>query len=80
MLRRAIPNATEKMIVQQLRELEAAGIINRRVFREVPPRVEYSLTDDGRDLRQALQAVCDWGEKYAKKIGAAIRNNLPPCK
>jgi DNA-binding HxlR family transcriptional regulator len=80
MLRRAIPNATEKMIVQQLRELEAAGIIKRRVFREVPPRVEYALTDDGRDLRQALQSVCDWGEKYAKSIGAQIRNNLPPCK
>jgi DNA-binding HxlR family transcriptional regulator len=77
MLRRAIPNATEKMIVQQLRELESAGIIHRRVFREVPPRVEYSLTEEGEDLREALEAVCDWGERYAKRIGAVIRNNLP---
>lgn len=77
MLRRAIPNATEKMIVQQLRELESAGIIHRRVFREVPPRVEYSLTEEGEDLREALEDVCDWGERYAKKIGAVIRNNLP---
>jgi DNA-binding HxlR family transcriptional regulator len=77
-LRRAIPNATEKMIIQQLRELEAAGIVNRRVFREVPPRVEYSLTKDGEDLREALGPVCDWGEKYAKRVGAVIRNNLPP--
>ena len=79
-LRRAIPNATEKMIIQQLRELETAGIVHRRVFRQVPPRVEYSLTDEGEDLRQALEAVCEWGEKYAKRIGAAVRNNLPPCK
>ena len=80
MLRRAIPNATEKMIVQQLRELESAGIIHRRVFREVPPRVEYSLTREGQDLRAALEDVCDWGERYAKRIGAAIRNNLPPSE
>jgi DNA-binding HxlR family transcriptional regulator len=66
------------MIVQQLRELEAAGIIHRRVFREVPPRVEYSLTEDGEDLRAAFEEVCDWGERYAKRIGAVIRNNLPP--
>jgi DNA-binding HxlR family transcriptional regulator len=76
-LRRAIPNATEKMIIQQLRELEADGIVNRRVFREVPPRVEYSLTDDGNDLRKALDAICDWGERYAKRIGAVVQNNLP---
>jgi DNA-binding HxlR family transcriptional regulator len=76
-LRRAIPNATEKMIIQQLRELEAAGIVNRKVFRQVPPRVEYSLTAHGKDLRQSLESLCQWGEKYAKRIGADIRNNLP---
>jgi DNA-binding HxlR family transcriptional regulator len=77
MLRRAIPNATEKMIVQQLRELESTGIVRRRVFREVPPRVEYSLTEEGKDLREALEDVCKWGERYARRIGAVIRNNLP---
>jgi DNA-binding HxlR family transcriptional regulator len=76
-LRRAIPNATEKMIIQQLRELEAAGIVKRRVFREVPPRVEYSLTADGKELQHALEAICEWGEKYVKRIGATVRNNLP---
>jgi DNA-binding HxlR family transcriptional regulator len=78
MLRRAIPNATEKMIVQQLRELESTGIVHRKVFREVPPRVEYSLTEEGKDLREALEDVCEWGERYAKRIGAVIRNNPPP--
>jgi DNA-binding HxlR family transcriptional regulator len=76
-LRRAIPTATEKMIIQQLRELEAAGIVKRRVFREVPPRVEYSLTADGQDLQQALEAICEWGERYMKRIGATVRNTLP---
>jgi DNA-binding HxlR family transcriptional regulator len=74
MLRRAIPNATEKMIIQQLRELEANGIVRRRVFREVPPKVEYSLTDDGKELKQALEAICKWGERYVTKIGAVIQN------
>jgi DNA-binding HxlR family transcriptional regulator len=74
-LRRAIPNATEKMIIQQLRELEAAGVVKRRVFREVPPRVEYSLTGDGKELKTALEAICAWGEKYMKRIGAtALRS------
>src|SRR5260221_2011468 len=57
-LRRAIPNATEKMIVQQLRELEAAGIIHRRVFREGTPRVQYSVTQNGEDLRGAFTEGC----------------------
>jgi DNA-binding HxlR family transcriptional regulator len=72
-LRREIPNATEKMIVQQLRELEAAGIVKRRVYREVPPRVEYSLTEEGKELRQSLEPLCAWGERYAKRIRAEIR-------
>src|SRR5258708_24202531 len=77
-LRRAIPNATEKMIVQQLRELEAAGHIHRTGFREVPPRGEYLPTADGGNLRAALEGVCDLGERYAQRISAAIPNNHPP--
>jgi DNA-binding HxlR family transcriptional regulator len=77
-LRRAIPNVTEKMLVQQLRELESDGILKRRVFREVPPRVEYSLTLEGKMLRQSLEPVCSWAERYAKRIGAEIQNTLPP--
>src|SRR5260221_10322121 len=56
-LRRAIPNATGKMIVQQIRELEAAGIIHRRVFRGVPPRVENLLTQEWGGLRAAFAEV-----------------------
>jgi DNA-binding HxlR family transcriptional regulator len=69
-LRRQIPDITEKMLTQQLRELEADGIVHRRVYPTVPPKVEYSLTDYGRSLKRALRALCDWGEQHMKRIGA----------
>jgi DNA-binding HxlR family transcriptional regulator len=69
-LRRAIPGITEKMLTQQLRELEADGVVARRVFPTVPPRVEYSLTDYGASLKRALKAICDWGRDHMRRIGA----------
>jgi DNA-binding HxlR family transcriptional regulator len=69
-LRRQIPGITEKMLTQQLRELEADGIVARRVYPTVPPRVEYSLTEYGLSLKRALRAICDWGHKHMERIGA----------
>jgi DNA-binding HxlR family transcriptional regulator len=69
-LRRQIPGITEKMLTQQLRELEADRIVARRVYATVPPRVEYSLTEYGRSLKRALRALCDWGRNHIKRIGA----------
>src|SRR6516162_474419 len=69
-LRRQIPGVTEKMLTQQLRELEADGIVDRRVYPTVPPKVEYSLTDYGRSLKRALRAICDWGQNHMERIGA----------
>jgi len=69
-LRRQIPGITEKMLTQQLRELEEDGIVDRRVFPTVPPRVEYSLTEYGRSLKRALRAICDWGRNHIERIGA----------
>ena len=69
-LRRQIPGITEKMLTQQLRELEADGIVERRVYATVPPKVEYSLTDYGRSLKRALKEICDWGRNHIKRIGA----------
>lgn len=60
-MRRAIPNVTKQMLTQQLRELEADGIIDRKVFAEVPPRVEYSLTEKGHSLLPVIAAMRDWG-------------------
>lgn len=71
-LRRQLPGITEKMLTQQLRELEAHGIVDRRVYPTVPPKVEYSLTPYGRSLKRALRALCDWGAAHIERIGAVI--------
>jgi DNA-binding HxlR family transcriptional regulator len=74
-LRRQIPGITEKMLTQQLRELERDGIVDRRVYPTVPPKVEYSLTAYGRSLKRALRAICDWGRNHMERIGAVA---IPP--
>ena len=73
-LRRQMPGITEKMLTQQLRELEADGIVNRRVYPTVPPKVEYSLTEYGLSLKRALRAICDWGRNHIQRIGAVERS------
>ncbi|RDI39188.1 winged helix-turn-helix transcriptional regulator [Falsibacillus pallidus] len=62
-LQRAMPVVTKKMLSQQLRELEKDGIINRTVYDEIPPKVEYSLTEEGESLREILNLMCAWGDK-----------------
>lgn len=69
-LRRLIPGITEKMLTQHLRELEADGILERRVYAVVPPKVEYSLTEYGRSLERALETICEWGKIHMARIGA----------
>ncbi|MGL4624038.1 MAG: winged helix-turn-helix transcriptional regulator [Culicoidibacterales bacterium] len=65
-LKRALPGITQKMLTQQLRELEANGLVNRVVYPVVPPKVEYSLTPQGAELIPLLQLLCNWGDEYAK--------------
>ena len=65
-IHKRIPNATDKMLAQQLRELEKDGLINRTVYPVVPPKTEYSLTDFGQTLAPILDAMCDWGTDYLK--------------
>ncbi len=77
-LRRAMGPITEKMLIQQLRELEAQGVVQREVFHEVPPRVEYSLTAYGRTLGPTLEALRDWGEQHLRRAGE--RSGAPPEK
>lgn len=64
-LRRTHPTITQRMLTNQLRELERDGFIHRKVYAEVPPRVEYSITDAGRTLEPVLTQLRLWGEKYA---------------
>ncbi|WP_043340621.1 winged helix-turn-helix transcriptional regulator [Belnapia moabensis] len=63
-LRRKLGGVTQRMLVKQLRELEEAGLVVRTVFAEVPPRVEYSLTAEGRSLEPVLLALMRWGEAW----------------
>jgi len=67
-LRRQVTGISEKMLIQQLREMEADGIVVRRDFQEIPPRVEYSLTEFGVSLGQALKPLCDWGRKHMERV------------
>lgn len=60
-LRRLVPGVTQRMLTQQLRELEADGVVNRHVHPVVPPRVDYTLTDHGRTLLPILEAMAAWG-------------------
>ena len=73
-LRRAMPGVTQKMLTQQLRELEADGVVRRKVYPQVPPRVEYSLTERGLSLKPVVEAMCRWAALGAKGArGAACR-------
>jgi len=63
-LKRAMPDITQKMLTQQLRELEDDGIIVRTVYNQVPPKVVYELSDLGKTLQDILDTLCAWGEKY----------------
>lgn len=67
-LRRRMPGISERVLTQQLRELERDGIVNRKVYAEVPPKVEYSLTPFGETLRPVMVMLNDWGRKHMKRI------------
>jgi DNA-binding HxlR family transcriptional regulator len=71
-LHKLIPQATPKMLTQQLRELESDNLLSREVFPVVPPKVEYSLTDFGRSLQPILTAMYEWGSGYMKDNGCEI--------
>jgi DNA-binding HxlR family transcriptional regulator len=59
-LERAIPGVSQKMLIQQLRELERDGIVKRKIYPQVPPKVEYSLTDWGQSMCPALDSLLEW--------------------
>ena len=67
-LNKLLPNATAKMLTQQLRELEAQNLIHREVYPVVPPKVEYSLTPLGASLMPVLMAMRDWGADYLRSL------------
>lgn len=76
-LNRIIPNITQKMLTSQLRELEEKDLVSRKVYPQVPPKVEYSLTERGKSLEKILRDICQWSTDYANDYGI---NLAPNCK
>jgi DNA-binding HxlR family transcriptional regulator len=74
-LRRRLPGATQRMLTLHLRELERDDLIHREVYREVPPKVEYSLTDLGRSLEPLLRFMSDWGHANRDALVAALHRS-----
>lgn len=66
-LKKLIGNISQKVLTAQLRDMEEKGLVNRKVYAEVPPRVEYSLTELGQSLKPILDAMQHWGEAYKAK-------------
>lgn len=76
-LRRAIGNVSDKMLIQQLKELEADGIVDRHDFKEIPPKVEYSLTSFGNTLAEALRPLCAWGTQHMSEVEKLMSRRDP---
>ena len=68
-LKKSVGNVSQKVLTSQLRDMEANGLVTRQVYAEVPPRVEYGLTDLGRSLKPILDAMWTWGEEYKERTG-----------
>ena len=77
-LHRLIPQATPKMLTQQLRELEGDGLVHREIFPVIPPRVEYSLTEFGRSIRPVLESMYEWGSRCLERKGLCANCSMEP--
>jgi DNA-binding HxlR family transcriptional regulator len=77
-LKRQVPDVSQKVLIQQLRELEEHGLVHREIFRQVPPRVDYSATELGLSLEPVLRALCEWGQRHAAELNEL--NRLAACQ
>jgi DNA-binding HxlR family transcriptional regulator len=73
-LSRDMPDITQKMLTQQLRELEQDSIIQRKVYHQVPPKVEYSLTEYGQTIKEVLDVMAQWGMRHLERINEEHEN------
>lgn len=74
-LRKSIGNVSQKVLTAQLRDMEASGLLHRKVYAEVPPRVEYTLSELGYSLQPVLEALYHWGEDYQERY-----RHIEKCK
>jgi DNA-binding HxlR family transcriptional regulator len=79
-VRRFLPQATQQMLTLQLRELEQAGVLHRHVYAQVPPKVEYSLTELGQSIEPVLRQMCSWGEWYSEQMGLEFQRLIPEAE
>lgn len=75
-LKRRLPGITQKMLTQQLRDLEANGLVDRKVYPVVPPKVEYSLTESSQEFLSALKTMYKWGKYYSSEHGVEVDTSL----
>jgi len=73
---RAIPNIRQGYLTQQLRELEKDGLVHREVYKQVPPKVEYSLTEIGREFLPVTKALYEWGQKYNNLLHETFKDEI----
>jgi DNA-binding HxlR family transcriptional regulator len=76
-LKQLIPSINERMLTKQLRELEKEALIHRKVYNQVPPKVEYTLTDIGKSVMPILLDMKEWGRRYNETLQAATVKNCP---
>lgn len=77
-LKKTLPQVTQKMLTQQLRELEECGLVKRFIYTQIPPKVEYSLTTAGKSLLPILATLCQWGLNYVNEVESYALNT--DCK
>lgn len=71
-LKNSIGNVTQKVLTANLRSMEESGLVERKVYAEVPPKVEYTLTETGYSLEPVLNAMIEWGDRYKKKMETTL--------
>ena len=74
-LKKSVTGITQKVLTSNLRSMESSGLVTREVFPEVPPRVEYTLTDTGYSLEPILDSMYSWGENYKRKLNGFVLIN-----
>lgn len=72
-LHKLIPGATQKVLTAQLRQLEREGLIERKVYAQIPPKVEYSITPYGHSLSPVLESMCKWGVTHRERVAALLQ-------
>ena len=77
-LRRAVGQVTDKVLIQQLKELQVDGVVDRRDHQEIPPKVEYSLTEFGSSLAKALAPLCVWGAEHMEEVERLPSRRIAP--